>query len=72
MIIQDWFPLWLTGLISLQSKWLSRVFSNTTVQKNQSFDAQFYGPTLTSKYDYGINQNFDNTDLCRQSNVSAT
>ena len=32
MNIQDWFPLELTGLISLQSKGLSRVFSNTTVQ----------------------------------------
>ena len=31
--IQDWFPLGLTGLISLQSKWLSRVFSNTTMAK---------------------------------------
>ena len=35
--IQDWFPLGLTGLISLQSKELSRVFSNTTVQKRQFF-----------------------------------
>ena len=33
MNIQDWFPLGLTGLISLLSKGLSRVFSNTTVQK---------------------------------------
>ena len=33
MNIQDWFPLELTSLISLQSKGLSRVFSNTTVQK---------------------------------------
>ena len=33
MNIQDWFPLGLTGLISLQSKGLSRVFSNSTVQK---------------------------------------
>ena len=40
MNIQDWFPLWLTGLISLQSKGLSRVFSNTTVQKHQFFGAQ--------------------------------
>ena len=38
--IQDWFPLRLTGLISLQSKALSRVFSNTTVQKHQFFGAQ--------------------------------
>ena len=38
--IQDWFPLGLAGLISLQSKGLSRVFSNTTVQKHQFFSAQ--------------------------------
>ena len=40
MNIQDWFPLGLTGWISLQSKGLSRVFSNTTVQKHQFFSAQ--------------------------------
>ena len=40
MNIQDWFPLGLTALISLQSKGLSRVFSNTTVQKHQFFSAQ--------------------------------
>ena len=40
MNIQDWFPLGWTGLISLQSKGLSRVFSNTTVQKHQFFGAQ--------------------------------
>ena len=40
--IQDWFPLGLTGLISLKSKGLSRVFSNTTVQKHQ-----FFGPQLS-------------------------
>ena len=38
--IQDWLPLWLTGLISLQSKGLSRVLSNITVQKHQFFSAQ--------------------------------
>ena len=37
---QDWFPLGLTGWISLQSKGLSRVFSNTTVQKHQFFGTQ--------------------------------
>ena len=36
--IQDWFPLGLTGWIFLQSKGLSRVFSNTTVQKHQFFN----------------------------------
>ena len=39
MNVQDWFPLGLTSLISLQSKGLSRVFSNTTVQKHQFFGA---------------------------------
>ena len=38
--IQDWFPLGLTGWMSLQSKGLSRVFSNTTVQKHQFFRVQ--------------------------------
>ena len=38
---QDWFPLGWTGWISLQSKGLSRVFSNTTVQKHQFFGTQF-------------------------------
>ena len=40
MNIQGWFPLGLTGLISLQSKGLSRVFSNTTAQKHQFFSVQ--------------------------------
>ena len=38
--IQDWFPLGWTGWISLQSKGLSRVFSNATVQKHQFFSTQ--------------------------------
>ena len=38
--IQDWFPLGLTSLISLQFKGLSRVFSNTIVQKHQFFSTQ--------------------------------
>ena len=45
MSIQGWFPLGLTGLISLLSKGLSRVCSNTTVQKHQFFDIQ---PSLWS------------------------
>ena len=40
MYIQAWFPLGWTGWISLQSKGLSRVFSNTTVQKHQFFYTQ--------------------------------
>ena len=43
--IQDWFPVGWTGLISHQSKGLSRVFSNTIVQKHQFFGAQ---PSLWS------------------------
>ena len=42
MNIQDWFPLGWTAWISLQSKGLSRVFSNTTVQKHQFFSAQLF------------------------------
>ena len=42
MNIWDWFPLGLTGLISLQPKGLSRVFSNTEVWKHQFFGAQLY------------------------------
>ena len=40
--IQDWFPLGWTGWISLQSKGLSRVFSNITVQKHQFFGTQLF------------------------------
>ena len=39
MNIQDWFPLGLTGLLSLLSKGLSRVFSSTTIQKHKFFSA---------------------------------
>ena len=45
MNIQGWFTLGLTGLISLQSKRLSRVFSNTRVRKHQFFGTQ---PSLWS------------------------
>ena len=54
MNIQGWFPLGLTGLISLQSKGLSRIFSNTTVQKHEffsippSFMGQLSHPYLTT------------------------
>ena len=47
--IQDWSPLEWTGWISLQSKGLSRVFSNTTVQKHQLFGAQRLCFSLDSK-----------------------
>ena len=41
MNIQGWFPIWLTGLVSLLSKGLSRVFSSTTIWKHQFFSTQF-------------------------------
>ena len=64
MNIQDWFPLGWTAWISLLSKGLSRVFSNTTVQKHQFKNKQkkasilghstffIYSPTLTSIADH--------------------
>ena len=59
------------GLISLQSKGLSRVFSST-VQKHQFFSTQLsYGPTLTSIHDYWKNHMFDYPDLRWQSGVPA-
>ena len=69
--IQDWFLLGWTGWISRQSKGLSRVFSNTTVQKHQFFSTQLYTPTITSIHDYWENHSFDYMNLCQQSNVSA-
>ena len=72
MNIQDWFPLGLTGLISLLSKGLSRVFSSTTVWKHQFFPLSFlYGPTLISIHNYWKNYNFSYMGLCQQSDVSA-
>ena len=56
MNIQNWSPLGWTGWIPLQSKGLSRVFSNTTVQRHQFFGTQFlYSQTLTSTHDYWKN-----------------
>ena len=57
---QDWSPLGRTGWISLQSKGLSRVFSNTTVQKHQFFVLNFlHSPTLTSIHDHWKNHSLD-------------
>ena len=70
MNIQGWFPLGLTGLISLLSKGLSRIFSNATIQKHQFFGTR---PSLWSNsqsvYDYWKNHTFDYMDLCQQSDV---
>ena len=72
MNIQDWLPLGLTGWISLQSKGLSTVFSNTTVWKHQFFSPQ---PSLQSNSHIHTwllkNYNFDYMDPCQQINVSA-
>ena len=60
MITQDRSPLGWTGWISLQSKGLSRVFSNTTVQNHQFFSTQLlYIPILTSTHDNWKNHSFD-------------
>ena len=72
MNIRGWFPSVLTGLITLMSKGLSRVFSNTTVQKHQFFSTQ---PSLwfnSHFYTWLLeNHSFDYMDLCWQSAVSA-
>ena len=69
--IQCWFSLGLTGLISMQSKGLSRVLSSTTIQKHQFFGllSLLYGPTCTSIHNYWKNHSFDYMDLCWQSDV---
>ena len=60
MNIQGWSPLGLTGLISMQSKGLSRVFSYTTVQKHQFFGAQFSLWSSSHIYNnYWKNHSFD-------------
>ena len=57
---QDWSPLEWTGWISLQSKGLSRVFSNTTVQSiNSSAFSFLYSPALTSILDSWKNHSLD-------------
>ena len=54
----DWLDLLATG-------WISRAFSNSTIQKHQFFELSLlYGPTLTSIRDYWKNHSFDKTDLC--------
>ena len=58
--IQDWFPLGLTGLISLQCKGLSRIFSSTIIRKHEFLMLSlFYGPALTSVHDYWKSHSFD-------------
>ena len=60
MNTQDWSPLGWTGWMSLQSKGLSRVFSNTTVQKHNFSALSFlHSPTLTSIHDHWKNHSLD-------------
>ena len=73
MNIQGWFPLGLTGLISLKSNRLSRVFSNTTIQNHQFCCAQ---PSLWSNshfYTWLLKKTIALTiqDLCQWNNASA-
>ena len=72
MNIQGWFPLRLTGLMSLLSKGLSE--SSPTPQFksiNSSVLSLLYGPVLTCLRNCWKNHSFDYTDLCWQSDVSA-
>ena len=68
MNIRNWFPLGWTGWISLLSKGLSRVFSNTTVHQffGALFIVQFSHPSI---HDYWKNHSFVYTDLCWQTNL---
>ena len=74
MNIQDWFPLGWTDWISLLSKGLSRVFSNTTVQKHKFFGTQAFfivqlsRPYMTTGKTIALTQS---QNLCWQSNISA-
>ena len=70
MNIQIWFPLEFTGLISLPSKGLSRLFSSITIQKNLFFSTQL---SLWSNYHTHTwlleNDSFDHMEFCQQSDV---
>ena len=69
MNTKDWFLLGLTGLISLLSKGLSRVFHSTTIQKHQFFDTGpilLYDPTLTSIHDHWKNHSLTRLAFVRK------
>ena len=70
--IQDWFPLGLTGLMSLLFKWFQESSPAPQFQStNYSALSLFYGSALISLHDYWKNHSFDYTDYCWQSDVSA-
>ena len=69
---RDWSPLEWTGWISLQSKGLSRVFSNTTLQKHQFFGAQLSSQSNFHIHTWPLEKPKPWLDeLCWQSNISA-
>ena len=69
--IQGLFPLGLTILISLQSKWLSRVFSSTTIQTHQFFGTQTsFMVQFSSVHNYWINNSFDYINFCLGTNLT--
>ena len=64
MNIQGLFPLGLTGLLSLLSKELLKVFTSTMIQRiNSLAPSLLYDPTLTFVHDYMKNDRFDYTDF---------
>ena len=73
--IQDWFPLGLTGLISLQSKGLLLSNGSSSTPQFKSINSLAFslicGPVLVHLHDYWQNHSFDYMNLCWQSNVSA-
>ena len=70
--IQDWFPLGLTGWISLQSKDSQESSPAPQLKSINSLALSLlYGPTLTFMHDYWKNHSSDYTVLCQQSDVSA-
>ena len=71
MNTQHWSPLGWTGWISLESKGLSRVFSNTTVQNHQFFSAQLSLWSNSHIHTWQMEKPFDYMDLCQQSEVFA-
>ena len=72
MSIQGWFPLRLTGLISLLSKGLSGVFSSTTAPRHRFFSTPpSFKVQLSQLCDHWGEHSLDYTDLCWQSNVSS-
>ena len=72
MNIQNWFPLGLTGLISLQSMYSQESSPTPQFKSISSLVLSFlYGPTLTSIHDYWKSHSFDYMNLCWQNDVSA-